>query len=897
MASDAGHQYSHKLHVPLLMSDSVLRTRILQRIEEHPEARAVFLQGPAGHGKSTALLQIRKTKLQAGNFCGWLTLDEADDDPRRLMIHLQELVEGLLVPVKGSLFSTTPSGHLRGRVGWIVDQLLALKREVCLFIDEFQNINNPELLTFFQEWFLALPASVTVFIGTRSLGADGFSVLRASGRAIFFNATDLRFSSEETQRFFDSSDARSLNPSDLAQIHQRTEGWPAALHLFNLTLQNIDPHESLAAPTNFRPRELAEYLTESVTRWQPPSVQEFLLQTSLLDTLSPELCDFVCKRADSSAMLMHLLRSGLFLRPLDSEGRLYRYHSLFAECLQEQLRESYPEWIDSVHRRAAQWHGKNGSVEQSVRHLLAAGDRLRCAAQLNAWADQLVSRGQLDTLLRWAERLPSDAIYSHPSLSIKTAWACTFLRRDGGFDRLNQVLAGRSGQGDVGNSTDPTVVLAMQAIGSDDILRACELVRKVDVEQPDVQGFAAFELGAAANLSAYCWMAEGDLEMAREQIAIAQDFNTRGELSLSYGYTVSMRAILMLVQGQLSEALRLLEITLQETPMHRNESIASTAVVAAYVWCLYEAGQGKQAERLFEQYRRHLFSSALPDFLAVAVFPVARIYALAGNAGRAECLYDEFDLLARSQGWSRLVAAVQWERIRNSLIQGDVEHAQQIAKRVDLSAASDNPRTFMTYLSCPRLELIRFSLANGDEKVASSLLQQELHKNRGKTLRSIPLQIMQAELQINRGDAKAAKRHLRSALQLGAPGRYRQRFLELPPPLMALLQDIHRHSQDLPEGASPEVHKLLEGAMAMAQLHMPSGARAVQDSETDALSEREIELLSLVAKGLPNKAIAKQVFVSENTVKFHLKNIFSKLQVRTRGQAVAEGRRRGVVLD
>ncbi len=895
MVRTPGRRRSHKLHVPLLVPGSVPRTCILQAIAAHPEARVVFLQGPAGHGKSTTLLQIREERTNAGQSCGWLTLDEADDDPRRLMFHLQELIEDLRSPDGEYVAEPEVPSRLRSRIDWIIDQLLAVEAPVCLFIDEFQNVRNPELQTFFQEWLLSLPTAVTVFIGTRSLSDEGYSTLRASGRALYFNATDLRFSSNETQRFFDSAGASPLDQTELAQIHQRTEGWPAALHLFNLTLHNIDPRESLAAQANFRPRELAEYLAESVTRWQPPEVQEFLLLTSLLDTFSPELCDEVLERGDSEAMLQHLMRSGLFLRPLDADGRLYRYHSLFAECLQEQLRDTQPERIASIHRRAAYWHRDHGAEEQAVRHLLAAGDIASAAEVLDAWADELVSRGQLDTLMRWAERFPESEILAHPSLSIKTAWACTFLRRDTVFESLTPVLLQRAGQGDINRSSDPTVLLAMRAIGADDIPSAAEWVRQVNIEQPDVHGFAAFELGAAANLSAYCWLAEGDLEMAREQIAIAQDFNTRGELSFSYGYTVSMRAILMIIQGQLLDALRLLEITLQETPMHRHESIASAAVVATYVWGLYEAGREEQALRMFEQYRRHIFAAALPDFLAVAVFPIARIHSRAEDNGKAEQLYDEFDLLARSHGWSRLVDAVQWERTRSALIRGDLELAEQIARRI--TPASDNsPRTFMTYLCCPRVESLRLAFVRGDEISVAARLQQEIHRGRGKTLRSIQLQILQSEWQLMRGDNMAAMRHLRSALQLAAPGRYRQRFQELPAAQLALMQDIHSHSQDRPQGSSPEVRKLLDDAMAGLHPRAPNATSAAA-ADSDTLSDRETELLSLVATGLPNKAIARRVFVSENTVKFHLKNIFGKLQVRTRVQAVAEGRRRGLLLD
>ncbi|HVT36891.1 MAG TPA: AAA family ATPase, partial [Nevskiaceae bacterium] len=303
--------YTHKFFTPPAYAGVIRRDQLIERIFQH-SARVVLLQGPAGHGKSTALQQLKAVCDERGQVTGWLTLDDADNDTRRFYLHVHALLKSL------KLSDRKGEGHDGGRrrSDWLLERMQRAGKPVAIFFDDFQTLTNRSLLMFFRELFERLPDNVRFYIGTRSTPELGLPRLVVNHRALILHADDLRFSPAEVERFFAGGPRVQISAEEIAAIYRRTEGWPAALQLFRLSLASPDVRRSLDDLTSSRPRELAEYLADNVLALQPPDMRDFLLRTALLPRLTASLCHAVTGRVDAQELLLRLERSGLFVRSL-----------------------------------------------------------------------------------------------------------------------------------------------------------------------------------------------------------------------------------------------------------------------------------------------------------------------------------------------------------------------------------------------------------------------------------------------------------------------------------------------------------------------------------------------------------------------------------------------------
>lgn len=894
--------YAHKLFAPTRYAGAIPRTAILERIFREDCARVVLLQGPAGHGKSTTLQQLKAEFEARGWLSGWLSFDEADNDARRFSIHMHALVAGLLGSEAGAALPDDADSELvrRRRSDWMVDCLFRLGRPVAIFFDEFQTLRDKSILSFFRTLLERVPENVRILIGSRSVPELGLARLVVSNQALILRADDLRFSPAEVEQFFAASHDLAVSAEEREAIYSRTEGWPAALQLFRLALVSPQVRKALGDLDDYRPRELAEYLVENVLSLQPPQVQEFLLRTSLLNRLSAPLCDAVTGRGDSQEMLQQLERSGLFLRALGSDLCWYKYHGLFSSFLAEQQQALSATTVLEVHRRAADWHLEHCSYEEAVHHFVACRDFTRAADTMNTWAAQLTAGAHLSTVERWYDQLPFEEVAKRPDLAIKVGYTLVFLRRYQKLKPLLQSLQGRADAGCFEDTTNPDVLLSMAAVCADRIPESFQIVDRVRIEGCEPSGFAAFELGAGANLVSYRDLTMGDIERARHHLVLARGFSARGDASFSGGYTVGLTGVTLLMQGQLDEALEHFRQGLAEQRMHLDGSFASAALVSCYIWALYEANELDLVEALFAQYRELIADGVLLDFLAVAYLPMARTHDARGRPAKAMEVLDEAESIGHANGWERLVRLVQWERVRRWLVSGAVDRAQSLAARIPPAAEpfAESWRQFSEDVEGESFGHIRLAIHTMDLDEAGRVLAHEMAIQRDRVNRQIKLHLLDAMLQERKGARNAAHRSLRKALQLARPGHFVRSFIDEGEGILQLLREEY---QTIMENASGR-----EGAQFGAdrdfveQILQASGtdlsrAPVTMVQPLEALTDREKEILVFLANGVSNKEMAGRIFVSENTVKFHLKNIYSKLAVANRLQAISAARQLGIV--
>lgn len=892
--SAASELLPYKFFAPPSYPGAICREQLLQRMFREPRYGLVVVQAPAGHGKSTLLQQAKTSSEQRGLHTGWLSFDEADNDLRRFTVHMQALVERL---GPGAADAGASAGRQR-----LADQLAArLVRfdvPVHLFLDEFQGLSSRNVLNVFRDLLEHIPDNVTLFIGSRALPEIGLARLLVNNQALVLRADDLRFSPDEAQRFFLQSRELQVNPTELETIYRQTEGWPAALQLYRLSLASPSVRRALTDLGAYKPRELAEYLTDNVLSLQTPRVQEFLRLSSVLTRLSAPLCDYVTGWQDSQSILLFLERTGMFLRCLDSDLCWFKYHTLFSSFLAEQARSEQPDALTVVHQRAADWFHAHGMHEDAMHHAIAARNYAFATDIMNVWADRLIADANLVTMERWSDNLPLDEIAKRPDLAVKIAWALIFLRRHHKLRPILGVLESVPADG-----PDTLVVRSMLALVLDDMPQAFGLVDRMKIFDQQPSGFRAFELGAAANLSGYRAFCAGDFETAREHLNVARGYSTRGDAAFSGGYSVAISGMNLVMQGRLPEALARFRTGLGEYHLDMEKPFASGALVSNYISALYEANDLDLAESMFTQFHDVICDGVLLDFMVPGYIAMARIQDLRGRPNRTEEILAEAEQIAHAAGWPRLMRIVSWERVRRLLLAGEIDRAQVIASRIPRQPEFALPEGSMIYTEAAEgdaIGAIRVALHGGHPEAALSQLAGELAiaQRQGRSYRHIKLLVLEALAQQARGSDNAAQRSLHRALQLAEPGGFIRLFLDDGDKIIPLLRTQHAAlaSETMGEGLALRsfVGRLLDAAgQHTGEAARPPGDTGFQPLEP--LTDREKEILVYLANGVSNKEMARRIFVSENTVKFHLKNIYSKLAVTSRLQAINAARQMGLL--
>ncbi|AXQ27895.1 LuxR family transcriptional regulator [Solimonas sp. K1W22B-7] len=887
--------FTHKFFAPPSYPGAIHRQELLGRLFRQPGYGVVVVQAPAGHGKSTLLQQAKTLAEQQGALTGWLSFDEADNDMRRFTVHMQALVDGL-----GSQDAATaaPPGTRRRLSDLLATQLVQLDRPVRLFFDEFQMLNNRGVLTAFRDLLERIPENVTLFIGSRALPEIGLARLMVNNQALVLRADDLRFTHVEAQQFFSQARDLGINPQELDAIYRQTEGWPAALQLFRLSLASPAVRRALTGLSGYKPRELAEYLADNVLTLQTPRVQEFLRRSSVLTRLSAGLCDHITGWQDSQSILLFLERSGLFLRSLDSDLCWFKYHTLFSSFLAEQVRSEEPEALLEVHQRAADWFHAHGMHEDALHHAIAARNYGFATDIMNVWADRLIADANLVTMERWSDNLPLDEIARRPDLAIKIAWALIFLRRHHKLRPILTTLADLPGAG-----PDTDVVRSMLALVLDDMPQAFELVDRMDIQGQQPVGFRAFELGAAANVKGYRALCAGDFDSAREHLNLARSYGERGAAAFSGGYTVAVTGMNLVMQGRLGEALARYRSGLAEHHLDLEKPFATASLVSCYISALYENNDLDTAESMFTQFHDVICDGVLLDFMVPGYIAMARIHDARGRSNRTEEILAEAEQIAHTAGWPRLMRIISWERVRRLLLDGEIDRAQVIASRIPRQPEFALPEGWMIYTEATEgdaIGAIRVALHSGQTDVALTQLAAELGvaQRQGRSYRQIKLLVLDALAQRAHGNDNHAHRSLHRALQLAAPGGFVRLFLDEGEKILPLLRDEHTAlaGDGNPENGSLRafVTRLLEAAGHHAEVNARPHAD-VGFQPLEPLTDRERQILVYLANGVSNKEMARRIFVSENTVKFHLKNIYSKLAVASRLQAINAARQMGLL--
>ncbi|MEI7769171.1 MAG: LuxR C-terminal-related transcriptional regulator [Chloroflexales bacterium] len=945
-----------KLSPPPLPASIVDRGRLSARLGASADTRLLLIIAPAGFGKTTLVaswlsrienreLRIEKAEqatdhssfsiLYSPPQAAWLSLDVRDADPTRfwgaLLAALSRAFPGLGDHARSMLQSPQPPS-MEVVIGALLDDLGALSAPCLLVLDDYHLIADPAIHAGVAELIEHLPPLARLAIISRSEPPLPLGRLRMRGQLAELRAADLRFSLAETAAFL-RAHGLALAPDEVADLADRTEGWPGALQLAALSIrEGGSPRQMIAAFAGSN-RHLVDYLAEEVLARQSAERRRFLIATAVLDMLCADLCDALMRaegsglRADatepqpsalspqpSAAILEELERAGLFLMPLDQERRWYRYHALFAEFLRERLRRDEPQLESQLHRRAAEWYAAAGMPAEAVSHLLASGDYVRAAALIEQEGRPLLLRSEVATVLGWLRALPEELARARPGICLIEAWARAvsgqFEAVEAPLGRVGQILAADDGDPDTPTAlTAPftprnlrSEALAVRATVSGlrrDAMRTVELACAALAELPTdsviVRGVVSLMLGSSAYIS-------GDMAAAERALEEAAQAGQAADLPIIAAFALRQLGELYGCVGQLHRAAHTYQsaIDLGARLYPASDPLAGRPVPvagAAYVGMgklHYEWNDLGAAESSFAAGLQLGRQGANIEILLMGPIGMARLQQARGDRDAARGTMAAALAFARATGVPRLAAWLGAEQARLALARGDI--ADAAAWDQGRRLLIDAPLSYLEEIDY--LALAQLRLAQDRPAEARHLLGRlhALANAEGRRGSLIEIDALGALANAAAGDPSAARSTLLHTLARAEPEGYLRSFADMGEPMRALLGDCRLALAPRADAPSRQALAYIDRILAVFAA-APARLRAAPAAALiEPLSPRELEVLALVAAGLSNQDIADRLIVSISTVKKHINNIYGKLDVLSRTQALKRARELGLIV-
>lgn len=885
-----------KLRVPRSRRALVVRSRLTDRLRDRFRAagdsvpRLVLVAAPAGFGKTTLLTQW----LTAGEVrVAWISLDDGDADLRRFLTHLVAAVR-VVAPEVGAeaveLLESERTVQAEDVLVGLVDDLDALPGPTVIALDDYHVVDGAdvhEAVTFLLD---NLPPQVSLAMTTRADPPLPLSRLRARGELLEVRAADLRFTDTEATAFLNDVMGLGLEPQHVAALEERTEGWATGLQLAALAAGAADPGgfvEAFAGSHRF----VLDYLVDEVLAAQPTEVRAFLLDTSVLDDLSGPLCDAVTGRPGGQQQLEALERANLFVVPLDDQRRWWRYHHLFAEALRARLAADAPERVGRLHRGAAYWYAEHDRLPDAIRHALAGDDVEQAADLVELAVPGMRQRREDRTMRAWLRALPEDVVRRRPLLATHLAWARL---SEGDLDGLDRWLdaaeaaltsqpartpsagpAGARAARDQDLATLPAMIevyraTAAQARGAvpETTARAS---RARELAGPDDH----FVLGAASGFVGLAGWAAGDLAAAAGTFAEAQHhIRAAGNVADGLGMTVVL-ADIATGRGRPDEARRLLEVALEAADSAPGPPLSTTgdlhvglAVVLVEEGSLAEAEAHLQAAADLGE-RGSLLENRHRAYVARAALLRAR-----GDLDGAVAALDEAQALFLP-GYFPDVRPIPSLRARTRIAQGRLADARDWADQHAVVLEHGDHLGEHDRLTLARLLVAEHDRLDDVVDVTERIAAEAEAAGRGGSV--VEAHVVRALAHRARGEGEPARAALDDALARGVQHGYRRLYLDEGAAMVELLETL---------GTEPAA-----AVLAAAARDEP----LLRRQQAEGLSDRELEVLRLLATELSGPEIAQRLYVSLNTLRTHTKHIFTKLDVTTRRAAVRRAAERGLL--
>jgi len=887
-----------KLHRPRVPTDYVPRPRLLKLLERSRSTPLTLVSSPAGYGKST-LVSAWMDRLKSPG--AWLSLDENDNDLAMFLRSFTAAIDSLFPAAchsTKSLLSGAEIPPLTALADELTGELDRIEEPFVIVLDDYGYIKEPEIHELLTRILKGNIAALHLVILTRRDPPLPVVSLRARGELVEVRQSALKFTLPEATSFLEQAVGESLGEDAASKLQERTEGWAVGLRLASIALQGRDDVDSFLREISAETRHVQDYLLAEVLSRQLPAVREALLKTSILDRCCAPLCQAVCapecegmcgEECDGQVFMERLAESNLFCIPLDERGEWVRYHHLFRDLLRRTLERRYnPEEIAALHRRAGEWFAAEGHVEAALRHYLSAGDPEEAARVVAAHRHDLMNREEWHRLRQLLGMLPRGVIESRPDLLLGEGWlligwsemAGVMARAEALLEKEpDEAVAGRELRGEL------DVMKSLVFYHVTDGKQALEHARRALESLPREQ---KSERGLAVMIQAVAHQMNGNLKSAHAVV-----YEALGEKDLLHT-TYHARVLLSLcfTDHIAADLAGTIDAARQSLKLGKEINLAESIAHAYYFLgvCHYERNELAAAEENLKPVVEGPYIVNAHNF-AFSAFALALTRQAAGRPEEAREDVEKVVRHAAATGNSSLLLMAKAFQAELALRQGRTSEAAYWA-------GTFNPEPFSVayrfYL--PQMTLAKWYLAKAAEGSFSeaqaflSRLNDFFAKIHNSRLR-LEVLAMEALLNDAGDDEGAALAALEEALALAEPGGLVRPFLDSGDGMRNLLGRLagRNNPGDYVTGL---LAAFREGVAAA-----PATTGPGSDSLADPLTGREIDILGLLTKRLQNKEIAERLSISPETVRRHTANIYQKLDVHDRRQAVERAHALRIIPD
>ncbi len=887
-----------KLMPPTNSGRVIHRAQFDQLLGNPPEQPVTLICAPAGYGKSTLMSSWHRQLSEQQHTTCWLSLEQDESSVLTLLSYLigalsqANLISGTLA--RGQLAKGNPdnAGNI---ITSLMKEVAEQPRSVVLFIDDYHSVDTAAIAQMMEVLFNQLPDNLSLVISSRKRPQFSIGALKVRNLLKEIDSGSLRFTEQDVEQFIRQQLDCTLDHTTLHTITRQTEGWPAAIQLVTLAMMGSSNYQDILGKISGNVLDIADYLAKDVLANLTPEMRQFLLHTAVLNRFQAELCDAVNPGQNNHQLIDQCLQQNLFLIPLDQTRGWYRYHYLFREFLLNQLAIKYPKKLPELHRNASRWLAEQGLIDDAVSHAIEGQDFSFLAELVEQHAKRFITRGHMTQVLEWINRIPADLVADRPTLPAYKCCALFHMRRPTEAAealreaelRLDELEA--RGESIPGLRGELNVYHSGTAVAADDVARA-----KAIALEPLGSDVEPFIHGAQQNILGYCHFAEGEYQLAREALARANHYHAQCNSTYGVVYSQCFSALVEMAIGDLSRAEELFSQAEKTAELEESWRSYISAEPSLYRGCiLYEWNRIDDARELLEQNLPYVEQCSQASAPIMGHVVMSKICWRVGDPVEAYAHLDRAQAICQTANlrYQRLLVAN--EQIRLLIAEGQIYRALATANLLGIQPHPEEPEAiperWQRESGFHFLIKARLLLGLGEFEAALAMINQLIAiVDMTETRRpQILLRIMKAQAELMLKRNREALQVISSAIELAQSGPYLGLFLEEAPFIFDLAHNV--------DGQNESTDHL---QAFVSRLKTPTSSDqhpVVTVGEPENLSSRELEILVLISQGKTNHQIAEQLFIADNTVKWHLKNIFDKLGVRNRTSAVFVGKDRGII--
>ena len=874
-----------KLEPPQCATTCIEREMLLARIDAAARQKLTLLTAPIGSGKTTLLAQWYEHS-SGSQAVAWLSLDEHDDEPVRFFSYLIAAVRSVCPVFDAYLpHRRADDEPLDAAIAVFVASLSRLSHPLCIVMDDLQVLGAPVLIRAVDALLMQSPIGVRWILSGRGVPALHMGQLRLNDQLATLAAEDLNFDVPAIVRLAEKLGHRALSNEEASSIRRRTEGWVAGVKLALLCA--VDSHDGIGDFSGSH-YEVARYLGTSVLQEQTPQLREFLIASSIVDRMTAELCNALLGITHSQSLLEHLERSQLFIQPLDTHAHWYRYHTLFLDFLRSHLRYDMAR-LSQLNERASRWYAEHQLYDEALHHAFAACNEEWRLELLERCTTAWLRAGETVTVIHWISKVPHNVILGHAGIC-RSYIASLILSR-----RFNEAAATLR-EVESNASIERALGLAHLRLLHAMLTVLADSSGQIGISSPEAlreRGADSFLIGTLLTLQAYTMLRLNQFDKAWRLAMRARD--TFDSISLyCLGYAEVVASLADRAQGDMKAAADRCERMFQMVRGgHRTPAWVNAANALAYM--RYEENRFDEAEALCTEVLPLLSVQSTVENVVTAYVTLSRIKASNGRHGEAFQLLDYLHSMLESGAHARFLAQVCAEKIRLLLSQDNLQRARAVALEFGLQrrARSGEWRRSRSYDEAwercgSGYAALLIKQRQHEEARAILLVLRDSAHEAGYVYREAPLEAALACCYWHSGDIESAFDELNRGFDLTRGHGFTRGVFDEAPSLIQIVSAAlasGRLRAPLPAHYFCKFENVFSQA---APVTAPSPRKPALPLEP--LTEREIEMLRLLALGLSNHEISARSQIALSTAKWHLKNVFAKLDVSTRTGAIARAR-------